>query len=80
MEIIINHLVWSFPATTKRDFSDSLWTQFGLCRKGVKLAEYATTNEVIMKQVIWDCFRVLLSKSSFRKFHIRQNTLCLVHS
>jgi len=37
---------------TKQDFSDSFWTKFGLCRKGLKLAKYATDNEVIIKQVI----------------------------
>ena len=45
-------LVFSHEVMTKRDFSFSLWTKFGLCRKGLKLAEYATDNEVIMKQVI----------------------------
>jgi len=36
----------------KRDFNDSLWTQFGLCRKGLKLAEYAADTEAMMKEVI----------------------------
>jgi len=45
-------LVFSKEVLTKREFSFSLWTKFGLCRKGLKLAEYGTDIEVIMKQVI----------------------------
>ena len=45
-------LVFSQEVWTKRDFSFSLWTTFGMCRKGLKLAEYATDIEVNIKQVI----------------------------
>jgi len=45
-------LVFFHQVLTKRDFIDSLWTKFGLCCKGLKLAKHATDIEVIMKQVI----------------------------
>ena len=38
----------------KRDFSESLWTKFGPCRKGLKPSEYPTDTEGIMKKVIRD--------------------------
>ena len=44
--------VFSFGVLTKREFRDPFGTKFGLCPKGLRLAEYATVIEVIMKQVI----------------------------
>ena len=45
-------LVFFQQVLTKGDFSESLWTQFGLLRKRLNLAECATDTEVIMKQVV----------------------------
>jgi len=45
-------LVFSQEVLTKRDFSFSLWTKFGVFRKGLRLAGYARDLEVTMKQVI----------------------------
>ena len=67
--------VFSQQVLRKRDFSDSLWAKFGLCRKGLKLTEYATDSEGNIKQV--SCFRQLSNKSSFRKAHKGQNSLCI---
>ena len=41
--------VFSLGVLTKRDSSEPLRTKFGLCRKGLRVAEYPTDIEVIIK-------------------------------
>ena len=45
-------LVFCQQVLAKQDFSDSLWTKFGACRKRLKLSEHATDIEGIMNKVI----------------------------
>ena len=41
--------VFSLGVLTKQDYSEPLRTKFGLCRKGLRVAEYPTDIEVIIK-------------------------------
>ena len=58
IKIMIRLLVWSLPNNFWPNgiCSESLGTHFGLCLTGLKLSEYATDIEVIMKEVIGAAF------------------------
>ena len=55
IKIMIKHMGYSIPNNFwQNEFcSDPLATYFGLSRTLLKLAEYATDMEVIVREVIW---------------------------
>ena len=77
LEVNLRLCTRDMETVKKQKNSDSLWTKFGPCHKGLKPSEYATDTKGIMKKVIRDVSDHH-SKNGVFETYSGQNSLCLV--